>query len=1050
MLGRDHPGATRESPVNLERREDMITAHLTDQTSTLAPSGCAPTLAVAATFTAEPLQDALGFWMRELGQDAVIEFAPYNQVFQELLDPASLLSRNQSGVNIVLLRVEDWLRFDRDDGNGQEIEARLERNARDLIEALQVAAARSATPYLLALCPASPITLADPSRRSLLQTIEDHITTALAATAGVTLIGPLDFALYQVYDYHDPQRDALGHIPYTSLFFATLGALLARRIHTLKAPPYKVVVLDCDNTLWKGVVGEEGVMGISIPPAFRKLQEFLVELAARGFLICLCSKNEEQDVLAVFEGQPKMHLKRDHLVSWRINWEPKSENLRSLAQELGLGLDSFLFLDDNPVECAEVRANCPEVLTLQLPAEDEIEYFLNHLWAFDRNKVTSEDRRRTAMYKQDVERNRLQRQSQSFADFLAGLALDVRISEPAPDQLSRVAQLTQRTNQFNFTTIRRTEAEIRLLAETGRQCRIVEVSDRFGDYGLVGVMIHRLGRDALEVDTFLLSCRVLGRGVEHRMLNELGVMARQRGLSSVEMTLIPTVKNLPARNFLDGIAAGFKHGLEGKIVYRLPAEFAAVVSPSLEAKPGETADAPEPAALSSSSSSSGWKVPPYERIASIQYRPDQVLALLEARSQERRPRPSSGVPLVPPTTEVETQLAKLWADLLRFDIVGIHDDYFELGGTSLKAVDLFTRIEDQFGAKLPLTSLIEAPTVAQLARVIEKTPGSRDSLVLIRAGGKKPPLFLVHDGDGETMLYRNLALRLNLDHSVYGLQPYSRENHPILHTRIAEMAAYHIGKMRTVQPHGPYLVGGMCAGGVIAFEIARQLQEQGEPVAMVALIDAADVAADLKPWRFVGQRLRSFSSGLAQEQRQRTFFPRRAMEIATKAFRKARNLTFYMVQSRAQILRDRLQMTLFRRCLDRGFRLPRFLHEIPVRRAYLFAEQDYQPGTPFQGELTLFRATCGEGNDEPYIERYSDPLLGWGRRATHGVRTYDVPGGHSSMLQEPNVQSLAAYLQNQIDEGLASRLARGWLSTLAGEPTNARVHETSRSGSEPT
>jgi FkbH-like protein len=1018
----------------------MITAHLTHQTPTLTPSGCAPTLAVSATFTAEPLHDALGFWMRELGQDAVIEFAPYNQVFQQLLDPESLLSRNQSGVNIILLRVEDWLRFDRDDGNGQELSARLERNAHDFIEALQVAAVRSATPYLLALCPASPIALADPSRRSLLQTIEDRITTALAITAGVTLIGPRDFAPYQVHDYHDPQRDALGHIPYTSLFFATLGTLLARRIHTLKAPPFKVVVLDCDNTLWKGVVGEEGAMGISISPAFRKLQEFLVELATRGFLICLCSKNEEQDVLDVFEAQPKMHLRRDHLVSWRINWEPKSENLRSLAQELSLGLDSFLFLDDNPVECAEVRANCPEVLTLQLPAEDEIEHFLNHIWAFDRNKVTLEDRQRTVMYKQNVERNRLQRQSQSFADFLAGLALNVRISEPAPDQLSRVAQLTQRTNQFNFTTIRRTEAEIRLLAEAGRECRIVEVSDRFGDYGLVGVMIHGLGHDALEIDTFLLSCRVLGRGVEHRMLNELGVMAQQLGLSSVEMTLIPTAKNLPARNFLDGIAAEFKHGLEGKIVYRLPAELAAAVSPILGVNPGEGVDAPEPAALSSSSSSKAWKVPPYERIASVQYRPDRVLALLEGESQERHPRPLSGVSLVPPTTEVETQLAKLWADLLRFDIVGIHDDYFELGGTSLKAVDLFTRIEDQFGVKLPLTSLIEAPTVAQLARLVEKTPGSRDSLVLIRAGGNKPPLFLVHDGDGETMLYRNLALRLDLDHAVYGLQPYSRENHPILHTRISEMAAYHIGKIQTVQPHGPYLVGGMCAGGVIAFEIARQLQEQGEPVAMVALIDAADVAASLKPWRFVGQRFRSFSSGLAQEQQQRPSFPRRAMEVATKAYRKTRNLTFYVVQSRAQILRDRLQMTLFRRCLDRGFRLPRFLHEIPVRRAYLFAEHDYQPGTPFEGELTLFRATCGEGNDEPYIERYSDPLLGWGRRATQGVRIYDVPGGHSSMLQEPNVKSLAAYLQDQIDEGLAGHLARGWLSTLASESADARAH----------
>ena len=579
-------------------------------------------------------------------------------------------------------------------------------------------------------------------------------------------------------------------------------------------------MLDCDNTLWKGVVGEEGVMGISIPPAFQKLQEFLVERAARGFLICLCSKNEEQDVLDVFETQPKMHLKRNNLVSWRVNWEPKSKNLRSLAQELSLGLDSFVFLDDNPVECAEVRANCPEVLTLQLPAEDEIEHFLNHLWAFDRNKVTSEDRQRTAMYQQNVERNRLQRQSQTFADFLAGLALNVRISEPSPDQLSRVAQLTQRTNQFNFTTIRRTEAEIRQLAETGRQCRIVEVSDRFGDYGLVGVMIHGLGRDALEVDTFLLSCRALGRGVEHRMLNELGVMARQQNLRSVEMTLIPTAKNLPAHNFLDGVASGFKHDLEGKIVYRLPAELAAAVSPSPEANPDEATDEREPAALSSSSSSRTWKVLAYERIASIRYRPEQVLALLEAQSQERRPRPLLSSPQVLPTSAVEAQLAKLWADLLRFDIVGIHDDYFELGGTSLKAVDLFTRIEDQFGVKLPLTSLIEAPTVAQLACLIEKPPGLRDSLVLIRTGGNKPPLFLVHDGDGETMLYRNLALRLDPAQSVYGLQPYSHKNHPILHTRIAEMAAYHIGKMRTVQPHGPYLVGGMCAGGVIAFEIA--------------------------------------------------------------------------------------------------------------------------------------------------------------------------------------------------------------------------------------
>ena len=483
----------------------------------------------------------------------------------------------------------------------------------------------------------------------------------------------------------------------------------------LKLPPYKVIVLDCDNTLWKGVVGAVGRGNGNLILSLSEASGVLVERAAHGFLICLCSRNEEQDVLDVFDSSEDAP-ERTISISCGSEWEPPSPRISDPAKrESSLGRIASRFLDDNPVECAEVRANCPEVLTLQLPAEDEIEHFLNHLWAFDRNKVTSEDRQRTAMYQQNVERNRLQRQSQTFTDFLAGLALNVRISEPSPDQLSRVAQLTQRTNQFNFTTIRRTEAEVRQLAETGQQCWIVEVSDRFGDYGLVGVMIHGLGRDALEVDTFSLSCRALGRGVEHRMLNELGVMARQQNLRSVEMTLIPTAKNLPAHNFLDGVASGFKHDLEGKIVYRLPAELAAAVSPSPEANPDEATDEREPPALSSSSSSRTWTILAYERFASIRYRPEQVLALLEAQSQERRPRPMLSSPQVLPTSAVEAQLAKLWADILRFDIVGIHDDYFESGGNSLKAVDLFTRIEDQFGVKLPLTSLIEAPTVAQLA-----------------------------------------------------------------------------------------------------------------------------------------------------------------------------------------------------------------------------------------------------------------------------------------------------------------------------------------------
>src|SRR5208337_4213467 len=270
----------------------------------------------------------------------------------------------------------------------------------------------------------------------------------------------------------------------------------------------------------------------------------------------------------------------------------------------------------------------------------------------------------------------------------------------------------------------------------------------------------------------------------------------------------------------------FKKDFEGKAVYRIPAEFAARTAPSSGGVKAEVADDPGPSSPSLTAGFPSRIVPPYERIASILHRPDQVLLQLDVQGRKRRERPSLGQPPSPPSTEIERRLSALWADLLHLQTVGVRDNYFDLGGTSLLAVDLFAQVENLFGIALPLTTLVEAPTIEELAAVVEGKHMS-ESLVLLRKGGNKPGIFLVHDGDGETMLYRNLALRLDSDHSVYGLQPHGRRKHPILHTRIGDMAAHHIERMRLVQPQGPYFVGGMCAGGVIAYEIARQLQSQG-------------------------------------------------------------------------------------------------------------------------------------------------------------------------------------------------------------------------------
>ncbi|MBV8311316.1 MAG: HAD-IIIC family phosphatase, partial [Planctomycetaceae bacterium] len=841
-------------------------------------------IAVAASFTAEPVLGSLSFWMQELGLNAEIEFAAYNQVFQELLNPGSLLSRNQGGINIILLRPEDWLRFKPGSEDPDTARVLLQRSTGDFLDALCLATSRSGTPYLVALCPASSSISSDLSRHSLLELIEQRIIVGVGSISGASVVSAADFAAYPVSVAHDPQRDLLGHIPYTPLFFASLGTVLARRIHALKSPPYKVIALDCDNTIWQGVVGEEGAMGVTLPPFCQTLQRFVVQQVARGFLVCLCSKNEEKDVLEVFELRTEMPLKREHLVAWRINWANKSENLRSLAQELNLGLDSFVFIDDNPVECAEVRSNCPDVLTLLLPPPNEVSQFLSHLWAFDRFQITSEDQQRTAMYRQNAERSRVQRQAGSFQEFLRELELRVEITMPAPALLERAAQLTQRTNQFNFTTIRRTESEIRQLAENRLECRIVEVSDRFGDYGVVGVLIYGTGAESLQTDTFLLSCRVLGRGVEHRMLNYLGDAARTQGLNSVVATAIPTAKNLPARQFLDSLEATIREESAGKIVYLVPTEVAATAAPSSEGTGTETADEPGPSIPSPAGGLPRRMAPPYERIARSLYSPEQVLLQLDANGQPRRERPELGHPPRPAATETERRLSGLWADLLHLESVGVRDNYFDLGGTSLLAVDLFAQIENLFGMTLPLTTLVEAPTIEELAAFVEGK-NNCDSLVPIRMGGSKPAIFLVHDGDGETMLYRNLALRLDSDHPVYGLQPYGHRKHPMLHTRIGDMATYHIERIRRVQPQGPYFLGGMCAGGVIAYEIARQLQSLGEIVGMVALIDAADVQAVEIPWRFAHQRLRSFSTVLDQGEQKSVL--QRCVVIANKATKKA-------------------------------------------------------------------------------------------------------------------------------------------------------------------
>jgi thioesterase domain-containing protein len=238
------------------------------------------------------------------------------------------------------------------------------------------------------------------------------------------------------------------------------------------------------------------------------------------------------------------------------------------------------------------------------------------------------------------------------------------------------------------------------------------------------------------------------------------------------------------------------------------------------------------------------------------------------------------------------------------------------------------------------------------------------------------------------------------------------------HTRIRDMAAYHIQKIRSVQPRGPYLLGGMCAGGVIAFEMALQLEAQGERAALVALLDAADQAATLNPRRSATVRLERKAGELRLAQRQSAIS--RTMTLVASVARKLRNFTAYQVGKAWRESRDNARLRLLRAALDRGRSPPKVIGQLSATVTYLYAEREYRPGRGLaNGDLVLFKATSGEGIDAPFSDFYEDPLFGWNARSARGVRALAVPGGHTSMLQEPHVDVLAASLQAAVDASLA-------------------------------
>jgi FkbH-like protein len=348
---------------------------------------------------------------------------------------------------------------------------------------------------------------------------------------------------------YDRRSGRMSDAPYSQEAWRAIADADLRHLRAVAGARVKCLVVDCDNTLWGGVVGEDGTGGIALGDTgpgrvHRDFQQRLLDLKRRGILLAITSKNEEEDVMEVLRHHPDCLLQVEDFAAIRVNWDGKASNIKSIARELHLALEHLAFIDDDEFECGDVAAQLPDVQVLRWPVDVDGTQDLDGPALFDTLAVTDEDRARTEMYRADSERRRVQESVSSPEEYLHSLRLRAAVGRAYPPQLGRLAQLTQRTNQFNLTSRRYEVAQLERMSTDPLVAMLwLQLEDRFGSHGLVGCgILRRVGTEAV-IDDFLLSCRVLGRRAEGVLLNRLSRAARAMGATVLVGEYRPTARN---------------------------------------------------------------------------------------------------------------------------------------------------------------------------------------------------------------------------------------------------------------------------------------------------------------------------------------------------------------------------------------------------------------------------------------------------------------------------------------------------------------------------
>jgi FkbH-like protein len=524
-------------------------------------------LALLRSFTLEPLVPLLRAAAFIQGIDLEVYISEFNTYAQDILNPASQLYRFEPNIVILAVQSRDiapdlWAGYAALSPEEQQgAVSRVVSAYQSWVEAFR---SRSEAHFIIhtleaPLFPSQGLfdQQSAGGQVAAVQRVNEALGGLARAHRGVYL---LDYdalvARHGRARWYDECKWLTMRMPIAAEHLEHLANEWLRFVHPLIGKVCKALVVDLDNTLWGGVIGEDGMEGIQVGPeypgaAYQALQRVILDLYHRGIILAVCSKNNLADATEALENHPGMILHPHHFATFRINWNDKAQNLREIAAELNIGIDTLALLDDSPVERERVRMELPEVTVIELP-EDPMQYSraLRISPVFERLVLSDEDRERGRFYAEQRQREEMEKSATSLEDFYRALRQEVEIVPVTTATLTRVAQLTQKTNQFNTTTRRYTEQQVSALAASPDwNVYSIRVKDCFGDNGIVGVVIVRDTRDVSEIDTFLLSCRVIARTVETAILSFLVDRARSRNITQLHGWFVPTKKNSPAKEF---------------------------------------------------------------------------------------------------------------------------------------------------------------------------------------------------------------------------------------------------------------------------------------------------------------------------------------------------------------------------------------------------------------------------------------------------------------------------------------------------------------------